>query len=96
MGRKVHPIGFRLNVNQDWRGRWFAEGAQYREQLAQDFAIRDMIYQESGRAGVSRIDVERYPGKLKVAVFTAKPGILIGRKGEGIKKIRVSSGRIDR
>jgi small subunit ribosomal protein S3 len=90
MGRKVHPIGFRLNVNQDWRGRWFAEGAQYREQLGQDFSIRDMIYQETGRAGVSRIDVERYPGKLKVSVFTAKPGILIGRKGEGIKKIRVS------
>jgi len=89
MGRKVHPIGFRLNVNQDWRGRWFAEGTQYREQLGQDFAIRDMIYQETGRAGVSRIDVERYPGKLKVSVFTAKPGILIGRKGEGIKKIRV-------
>ncbi len=89
MGRKVHPIGFRLNVNQDWRGRWFAEGAQYREQLEQDFAIRNMIYQEAGRAGVSRIDVERYPGKLKVSVFTAKPGILIGRKGEGIKKIRV-------
>lgn len=49
MGRKVHPIGFRLNVNQDWRGRWFAEGAQYREQLGQDFSIRDMIYQETGR-----------------------------------------------
>jgi small subunit ribosomal protein S3 len=90
MGRKVHPIGFRLNVTQDWRGRWFAEGAQYREQLAQDFAIRDMIYKESGRSGVSRIDVERYPGKLKVAVHTAKPGILIGRKGEGIKKIRIA------
>jgi len=90
MGRKVHPIGFRLNVTQDWRGRWFAEGAQYREQLSQDFAIRDMIYQDAGRAGVSRIDVERFPGKLKVAVFTAKPGILIGRKGEGIKKIRIA------
>ncbi len=90
MGRKVHPIGFRLNVTRDWRGRWFAEGAQYREQLSQDFAIRDMLYAESGRAGVSRIDVERYPGKLKVAVFTAKPGILIGRKGEGIKKVRVA------
>lgn len=90
MGRKVHPIGFRLNVNQDWRGRWFAEGAQYRQQLQQDFAIRDAIRDEAGRAGVSRIDVERFPGKLKVAVFTAKPGILIGRKGEGIKKIRIS------
>jgi small subunit ribosomal protein S3 len=90
MGRKVHPIGFRLNVNRDWRGRWFAEGAQYREQLAQDFAIRDTIRGEAGRAGVSRIDVERFPGKLKVAVMTAKPGILIGRKGEGIKKIRIA------
>ena len=90
MGRKVHPIGFRLNVTRDWRSRWFAEGAQYREQLSQDFAIRDMLYRESGRAGVSRIDVERYPGKLKVAVYTAKPGILIGRKGEGIKKVRVA------
>ncbi len=69
MGRKVHPIGFRLNVTRDWRGRWFAEGAQYREQLSQDFAIRDMLYAESGRAGVSRIDVERYPGKYAAMIF---------------------------
>ncbi len=90
MGRKVHPVGFRLNVTQGWQGRWFAEGGQYREQLSQDFAIRDMIRKDAGRAGVSRIDVERFPGKVKVSVFTAKPGILIGRKGEGIKKIRQS------
>jgi len=90
MGRKVHPVGFRLNVTQGWQGRWFAEGGQYREQLSQDFAIRDMIRKDAGRAGVSRIDVERFPGKVKVSVFTAKPGILIGRKGEGIKKIRLS------
>lgn len=90
MGRKVHPIGFRLNVNKDWRGRWFAESAQYRAQLQQDFAIRDVVHREAGRAGVSRIDVERFPGKLKVSIYTAKPGILIGRKGEGIKKIRVA------
>ena len=90
MGRKVHPVGFRLNVTQGWEGRWFAEGAQYREQLTQDFAIRDLIRKEAGRAGVSRIEVERFPGKVKVSVFTAKPGILIGRKGEGIKKMRIS------
>jgi len=88
MGRKVHPIGFRLSVTQDWQGRWFAEGAQYREYLRQDFAIRDLIRRAAGRAGVSRIDVERYPGKVKVTVHTAKPGILIGRKGEGVKRIR--------
>jgi small subunit ribosomal protein S3 len=90
MGRKVHPVGFRLNVTRGWQGRWFAEGNQYREQLGQDFAIRDMIRKDAGRAGVSRIDVERFPGKVKVSVYTAKPGILIGRKGEGIKKIRQS------
>jgi small subunit ribosomal protein S3 len=90
MGRKVHPVGFRLNVTQDWQGRWFAERGQYREQLQQDFAIRDLIRKEAGRAGVSRIDVERFPGKVKVSVYTAKPGILIGRKGEGIKKMRLS------
>jgi small subunit ribosomal protein S3 len=90
MGRKVHPIGFRLNVTRAWRGRWFAEGALYREQLNQDLAIQKLIQEASPRAGVSRIEVERYPGKLKVTVYTAKPGILIGRKGEGVKKIRQS------
>lgn len=114
MGRKVHPVGFRLNVNRNWLARWFAEGNQYREQLQQDFAIRSLLLgidskggtaayrrvaelrQElpeavrSKKAGISRVDVERYPGKLKVTLHTAKPGILIGRKGEGVKKIRQS------
>jgi small subunit ribosomal protein S3 len=111
MGRKVHPIGMRLGINQGWQGRWFAEGSQYREQLHQDFAIRSLLTGitskggaaknatvlklrkdlpdtiKNGRAGISRVEVERYPGKLRVAIFTAKPGILIGRKGEGVKKI---------
>lgn len=90
MGRKVHPIGFRLNVTRAWRGRWFAEGALYREQLNQDFEIQKLIQESSPRAGVSRIEVERFPGKIKVTVYTAKPGILIGRKGEGVKKVRQS------
>lgn len=90
MGRKVHPIGFRLNVTRAWRGRWFAEGALYREQLNQDFAIQKLIQEASPRAGVSRVEVERFPGKIKVTVYTAKPGILIGRKGEGVKKVRTS------
>jgi small subunit ribosomal protein S3 len=112
MGRKIHPIGFRLGINQGWQGRWFAEGAQYRDQLQQDFAIRNLLmgnFSKGGaardvavhdlradlpdtvrskKAGISRVDVERYPGKIKVAIHTAKPGILIGRKGEGVKKIR--------
>mgnify|MGYP000992201884 CR=1 FL=1 len=88
MGRKVHPVGFRLNINQPWAGRWYAEGAEYTKQLHQDIAIRKLIHKEAGRAGVSTVEVERYPGKVKVVVHTAKPGILIGRKGEAVKKIR--------
>ena len=88
MGRKVHPIGFRLAVNHGWQGRWFAEGALYRDQLKQDFAIRKLVQSISPKAGVSRVEIERYPGKIKVTVNTAKPGILIGRKGEGVKKVR--------
>jgi small subunit ribosomal protein S3 len=88
MGRKVHPVGYRLSVTKNWQGKWFAEGSVYRAQLQQDFAIRKLVRDLSGRAGVSRVEVERYPGKVKISVHTAKPGILIGRKGEGVKKIR--------
>ena len=90
MGRKVHPIGFRLGINKTWEGRWFAEGKEYVTNLHQDFQLRELVRNESPRAGVSRIDIERFPGKVKVIVHTAKPGILIGRKGENVKKIRQS------
>jgi small subunit ribosomal protein S3 len=90
MGRKVNPIGFRLSLNKNWEGRWFAEGQNYVNQLHQDFALRDLVRNEANRAGVSRIEIERFPGKVKVIVHTAKPGILIGRKGENVKKIRQS------
>ncbi|MCC6955808.1 MAG: 30S ribosomal protein S3 [Anaerolineales bacterium] len=90
MGRKVHPIGFRLKINKTWEGRWFAEGKEYVENLHQDFHLRDLVREQSPRAGVSRVEIERFPGKVKVIVHTAKPGILIGRKGENVKKIRQS------
>jgi len=90
MGRKVHPIGFRLNINQPWLGRWYAEGEEYTDQLHQDFKIRDLIHDQADKAGVSRVEVERFPGKVKVVVHTAKPGILIGRKGDTVKQIRQS------
>jgi small subunit ribosomal protein S3 len=88
MGRKVNPVGFRLNINHPWEGRWFAEGAEYTDQLHQDLAIRKLIHREADRAGVSLVEVERFPGKVRVIVHTAKPGILIGRKGDTVKKIR--------
>lgn len=88
MGRKVHPIGFRLGINKPWLGRWYAEGKEYTEQLHQDLNLREMVLEETERAGVSNVEVERYPGKVKVTLHTAKPGILIGRKGENVKEIR--------
>jgi small subunit ribosomal protein S3 len=90
MGRKVHPIGFRIKINKTWEGRWYAESNDYVKQLHQDFALRELVRQEAPRAGVSRIEIERYPGKVKVVVHTAKPGVLIGRKGENVKKLRTS------
>ncbi|MEP7285950.1 MAG: 30S ribosomal protein S3 [Chloroflexota bacterium] len=88
MGRKVHPIGFRLKINRPWEARWFAEGTRYTENLHEDFKIRDFIFKETDRAGISKIEVERYPTQVSVTIFTAKPGIVIGRKGEAVKKIR--------
>lgn len=88
MGRKVHPIGFRLGINKPWLGRWYAEGKDYTDQLHQDIKIRDLVKKEAERAGVSNIEIERYPGKVKVTLHTAKPGILIGRKGESVKILR--------
>jgi small subunit ribosomal protein S3 len=88
MGRKVHPIGFRLGINQPWEGRWYAEGTENRDQLQQDIVIRRMIQKEGDKAGISMVEIERFPGKVKVIVHTAKPGILIGRKGDSVKKIR--------
>ena len=88
MGRKVHPIGFRLGINKPWLGRWYAEGQEYTDQLHQDLKIREMVTKDSEHSGVSGVEIERFPGKIKVALHTAKPGILIGRKGENVKIMR--------
>ena len=88
MGRKVHPTGFRLKINKPWLGRWYAEGMDYQDQLHEDLAVRKMIRESNDRAGISQIEIERFPGKIKIYVHTAKPGILIGRSGENVKKLR--------
>jgi small subunit ribosomal protein S3 len=89
MGRKVHPIGFRLKITRDWDARWYAEKGRYRDLLQEDFAIRKYVKKEAARAGVSRLEIERYPNQLVVTIHTARPGILIGRKGEAVKVMRV-------
>ncbi len=90
MGRKVDPRGFRLKINKTWDGRWFAEGKDYVDRLHQDFAIRKMVQDKAPRAGISKVEVERFPGSVKISVHTAKPGILIGKKGENVKELRKS------
>lgn len=88
MGRKVHPIGYRLGIVKPWDARWFAKRGDYSDNLQQDNDIRKMLSEYSTKAGVSRIEIERFPSKVKVIVHTAKPGILIGRKGDNVKKVR--------
>ncbi len=88
MGRKVHPIGFRLKVIKDWEGRWYAEGGKYAKQLHEDFTIRRMIMGGNDKASISKIDIERFPNLVHVTIHTAKPGIVIGRKGAQVKVLR--------
>jgi small subunit ribosomal protein S3 len=89
LGRKVHPYGYRLGVIRDWNSRWYAKkGKQYNDLLAEDFNLRGFIHSQVKSAGVSKIGIERFPNQLIVNVFTAKPGIIIGRKGESVKRLR--------
>lgn len=88
MGRKVHPVGFRLKSIRDWNARWFAEGARYRDLLREDFAIRELIKKELPNAGVASVEIERFPNQVQVTIHTARPGIVIGRKGASVKDLR--------
>lgn len=88
MGRKVHAIGFRLKIIRDWNTRWFAEGKQYTNRLHEDFAIRELIKKDMPKAGVAMVEIERAPKQVQVTIHTARPGIVIGRKGAAVKDLR--------
>lgn len=88
MGRKVHPIGFRLGINKAWESRWFANPDAYAKQLHEDRAIRQLILSAAPRSGISRVDIERFPNNVHVTIHTSKPGIVIGRKGASVKELR--------
>ena len=88
MGRKVHPVGFRLKSIRDWNARWFAEGGRYRDLLLEDMAIRRMVKQDLSQAGVAHVEIERFPNQVQVTIHTARPGIVIGRKGAAVKDLR--------
>lgn len=87
MGRKVHPIGFRLGIVHDWDSKWFAE-RNYTEQLHEDLAIRKLISDQLTRAGISKIEIERAANRIEVTVHTSKPGIVIGKQGSNVERLR--------
>jgi small subunit ribosomal protein S3 len=90
MGRKVHPFGFRLGYIKDWKARWYAEKGEYADLLAEDLQVRRLIRNQVGHAGISSIEIERFPRArhLAVKIWTAKPGIVIGRKGANVNALR--------
>jgi small subunit ribosomal protein S3 len=88
LGRKVHPYGFRLGVIRDWKARWYAEGREYAELLHEDLMIRDLVDSQVRRAGISQVEIKRFPNEASVTIWTARPGIVIGRKGASVKQLR--------
>jgi small subunit ribosomal protein S3 len=97
LGRKVHPYGFRLKVIRDWRSRWFAKGREYADLLNEDRQIRELVAREmtgrsrDGQSGISRIEIERFPpNQVSVIIWTSRPGVVIGRKGDSVKALRKS------
>jgi small subunit ribosomal protein S3 len=87
MGQKVHPIGFRLGFNKTWRSRWYA-GKEYANLLHEDLALKKDLKKRFSHAGVSRVDIERAANKLKISIYTSRPGIIIGRKGQEVDKLK--------
>ena len=87
MGQKVHPIGFRLGFNKTWRSRWYAE-RDYADLLHEDVGLKRDLKKRFSHAGVSRVEIERAANKLKITIFTSRPGIIIGRKGAEVDKLK--------
>jgi small subunit ribosomal protein S3 len=88
MGQKVNPIGLRLGINRTWDSRWFANKGTYGDLLHEDLAIRKYLMERLKQAGVSRIIIERPHKKCRVTIYTARPGVVIGKKGADIEKLR--------
>jgi small subunit ribosomal protein S3 len=88
LGRKVHPTVFRLGVNRDWSARWYAEGAQYAALLHEDLAIRNLIKGSLKRAAIAEVEIERFQKQVIITIHTAKPGIIIGRRGATVATLR--------
>ena len=88
MGQKVNPIGMRVTVNKNWRSRWFSGKKGFGPMLAEDQLIRDMVRKRLENAAVSEVIIERYANRVRVNIYSARPGIVIGRKGSDIERVR--------
>ncbi|MCA9329175.1 30S ribosomal protein S3 [Candidatus Saccharibacteria bacterium] len=89
MGQKVNPISMRLQVNKDWRSKWFANKREYATYLSKDLAVRKLIQSKLGsRAAINKVDIERSPNLVTVTVYTAKAGVVIGRGGSGAQELK--------
>ncbi len=95
MGQKVNPISMRLQVNKDWRSKWFANKREYPKYLSQDLAVRKMITNKLGsRAAINKVDIERSPNLVTVTIYTAKAGVVIGRGGAGAQELKAAIEKI--
>ena len=94
MGHKVNPVGLRVGINRTWNSRWFAGRGEYGKLLHEDMAIRDHILEMQRQAGISKVVIERPHKKCRVTVHSARPGILIGKKGADIEKLRGELARL--
>src|SRR3954463_7931420 len=95
MGQKVNPTSMRLQVNKDWRSKWFAGKREYATYLAQDLSVRRMIINKLGsRAAINRVDIERSPNLVTVTITTAKAGVVIGRGGSGAQELKAAIEKI--
>ena len=89
MGQKVHPTGIRLGIIKDWTSTWYADTKNYANYLNADIKVRDYLRKKLANASVSRIQIERPAGNARVIIYTARPGIVIGKKGEDIERLRL-------
>ena len=94
MGQKVNPSGFRLGVTTEWKSRWFADRQEYADNVIEDWQIRDFLFTELPHAAISRVEVERTRDRLRVDVHTARPGIVIGRRGSEADRLRAGLTKI--
>ena len=95
MGQKVHPKGFRLGVTESWDSKWFAK-REYAELLHEDLRVRKFLKQRLYHAGISKVEIERAANKAKINIYTARPGIVIGKKGAEIEKLKMELAKLTR